>query len=198
MWRKKVAQSSTLDQAGDWTRDLLVGSQRSYQLCQPRTTIYQPRSQCHPRIEGRGPWRADGTGNEVADLFCPADYSLTVSAVVLISVCAQKLGLWNMASSRVVFGRLSGSLKSVIFSWCLSSVRLAILGNYFMLNRADCELSGVAQSAQPHIWLQWWVFLFAKFLNIIINIQTVQPSRFRRNYPDFAWKSQIPNNMRSG
>ena len=32
VWRKKVAQSSTLDQAGDWTQDLLVGSQRSNQL----------------------------------------------------------------------------------------------------------------------------------------------------------------------
>ena len=39
VWREKVAQSSTLDQAGDWTRDLLVGSQRSYQLCQPRTHV---------------------------------------------------------------------------------------------------------------------------------------------------------------
>ena len=37
MWRKKVAQSSTLDQAGDWTQDLLVSRQRSYQLRQPRT-----------------------------------------------------------------------------------------------------------------------------------------------------------------
>ena len=35
VWWKKVVQRSTLDQAGDWTRDLLVGSQRSYQLCQP-------------------------------------------------------------------------------------------------------------------------------------------------------------------
>ena len=26
LWTKKVAQSQTLDQAGDWTRDLLVGS----------------------------------------------------------------------------------------------------------------------------------------------------------------------------
>ena len=32
VWRKKVAQSSTLDQAGDWSLDLLVGSQKSYQL----------------------------------------------------------------------------------------------------------------------------------------------------------------------
>ena len=38
MWRKKVAESSTLDQAGAWTRDLLVGSQRSNQLRQPRTS----------------------------------------------------------------------------------------------------------------------------------------------------------------
>ena len=27
VWRKKVSQSSTLNQAGDWTWDLLVGSQ---------------------------------------------------------------------------------------------------------------------------------------------------------------------------
>ena len=37
VWRKKVAESSTLNQAGAWTRDLLVGSQRSNQLRQPRT-----------------------------------------------------------------------------------------------------------------------------------------------------------------
>ena len=27
VWREKVAQSSTLNQAGDWTLDLMVGSQ---------------------------------------------------------------------------------------------------------------------------------------------------------------------------
>ena len=35
--QKKVSQSSTLDQAGNWTQDLLVSSQGSYQLHQPRT-----------------------------------------------------------------------------------------------------------------------------------------------------------------
>ena len=31
-----------------------------------------------------------------------------------------------------------------------------------------------------------------------VRIQTVQTSRFRRDSPDFAWKSRIPTNMRSG
>ena len=29
-------------------------------------------------------------------------------------------------------------------------------------------------------------------------LQTVQPSRFRRDYSDFAWKSRVPTIMRSG
>ena len=33
VWRKKVYQSSTVDQAGDWAWNLPVGRQRSYQLC---------------------------------------------------------------------------------------------------------------------------------------------------------------------
>ena len=37
--QKKVTQNSTLNQTKDWTRDLLVISQRFYQLCQPRTDL---------------------------------------------------------------------------------------------------------------------------------------------------------------
>ena len=33
---------------------------------------------------------------------------------------------------------------------------------------------------------------------IFVNNQTVQQSRFRREYPDFAWKSRILANTRSG
>ena len=39
MWRKKATQSLTLGQAGDWTQDFLVSSQRSYQLCQPHILL---------------------------------------------------------------------------------------------------------------------------------------------------------------
>ena len=31
-----------------------------------------------------------------------------------------------------------------------------------------------------------------------LQVQSVQPCRFRRDYPDFAWKSQIQTQLRSG
>ena len=54
MWRKKVTQSSTLDQAGDWTRDLLVGSQRCYQLCQPRAHLPSIKNIINIHIVSKG------------------------------------------------------------------------------------------------------------------------------------------------
>ena len=61
VWRKMDTQSLTLDQAGDWTRDLLVGSQRSYLLfsvtCGRLKTPGDAREpNAKPAIRS-GPWR---------------------------------------------------------------------------------------------------------------------------------------------